>query len=441
MFNTASAFGPGWVWAAPGRVQGAVVGGLGCFSTQMSMLSDAFQPLSVNANSTLVGQKAVAVDHHGHLMVDSLMLHAYRALPTQEEVSASTLSEQDLMAIYQDPDFRKRFPSFQPSESVKLPHTIPVVQLKTASGDTIELTADHFLPVGPACCDYSSLRAAGDVNVGDLLWVASHDVTTRSHDLPDLVKNSKQVVSSPVVNIALVMRPAVFNAYAHQPKRNLIINGVVASSFAGHATSQLHGFEDFDQSFNVVRRIFEASPNAVQELSGQENILLEAMTLQLYDIVLMCVANDAATDSKCTSQAISQQVKEIVAQFTKVMSDSTIAALTLGLNRMISSLFEHEKQKMVDFVSANGASADTLTRLQQAQLQSTDDLVAMGVLQVQAAVQEHKNRHGQGFSTASIAGIAAGCAAAALVVALSAWMYVRRRRRRRHQSQNQTGAE
>ena len=53
--------------------------------------------------------------------------------------------------------------------------TATFISLTTAAGKSLNLTAEHHLPVGPACC--SALRKAKDIAIGETVWTVSGGAT------------------------------------------------------------------------------------------------------------------------------------------------------------------------------------------------------------------------------------------------------------------------
>lgn len=92
------------------------------------------------------------------------------------------------------------------------------VKLSTASA-TLQLTPNHFVhSTDGECCSPETLKQAGDLKVGDTLFVAK----------PDGIKGE------PIVSVERVMQKGIHNV--HTIHSNIVVNGVVASHFTTETT-------------------------------------------------------------------------------------------------------------------------------------------------------------------------------------------------------------
>jgi hypothetical protein len=71
------------------------------------------------------------------------------------------------------------------------------ITVTTNGGRALNLTADHHLPVGAACC--SNLKKAADVVVGDKLWVVGGTGAPVAQEVTKLTKVIAKGLHSPVL--------------------------------------------------------------------------------------------------------------------------------------------------------------------------------------------------------------------------------------------------
>jgi len=106
--------------------------------------------------------------------------------------------------------------------------TQQVVRLTTKSGRTIDLTRSHYIHANE-CCSPSTLTKAGDVKVGDKLFVTPEDASVTA-----LRGEGQKMVAEEVVSVET---PNVKGSYnVHTLSSNIVVNGIAASHFTTETT-------------------------------------------------------------------------------------------------------------------------------------------------------------------------------------------------------------
>lgn len=224
--------------------------------------------------------------------------------------------------------------------------TASFVKINTESGQSIEMTYFHFLhvadEVGDKCCNYNTLKAAGNVEPGDYVWVMVDD---------------KKLKMDKVTSVTTIDKAGLCTFYildSHDEEyhmtQSVIVNSVAASHFSGpNEALDKFGFEGFEKTMAPVKSLHVTVPT--NNILGLEETHKDLVFVgeQLQNTAVTCAL------SSCSQASIQENTTKAL----DGIKNSTIDIIVRDINEVKSNLTAFEK---IALVVGGNVPVDILTK-------------------------------------------------------------------------------
>lgn len=271
-----------------------------------------------------------------------------------------------------------------------------VVELSTASGARLEVTPGHYVhvedPMRPGnCCSYGTAKLAGQVVVGDRLFV--HDGFSVVASKVNAVKNRTSTSGLfSAYMLSSLSTDLVGTAFLNS---SIIVNGVAGTHFTEDMSLiETKGFAAADKTLDLVREIWHEDPRFSEALSRENNTVVSLISMQAMDIVMIC--SEDYVDG-CPHDLVTAEASRILSIARSAMSNETMELFIQGIEACVrSQRGSRLLQAAAAIVTGQGGSIHRSVNLFVGSIVAWDDLpeiLAYAIEDITEQIREPNRMH------------------------------------------------